>query len=33
MGDISDPEAAVRIVEDTIAKYGRIDVLVANAAE
>ena len=32
MGDISDPEAAVRIVEDTIAKYGRIDVLVANAA-
>lgn len=32
MGNLSDPETAARIVEDTISKYGRIDVLVANAA-
>lgn len=32
IGDISDPNTAARIVEDTIEKYGRLDVLVANAA-
>lgn len=32
MGDIADPRSAVQIVEDTIEKFGRIDVLVANAA-
>lgn len=32
MGDISDPVTAAKIVEDTISKYGKIDVLVANAA-
>jgi len=32
MGDISEPETAVKIVEETIAKYGKIDVLTANAA-
>lgn len=32
IGDISDPKSAARIVEETIGKYGKIDVLVANAA-
>lgn len=32
MGDISDPASAAGIVEGAIAKFGRIDVLVANAA-
>jgi NAD(P)-dependent dehydrogenase (short-subunit alcohol dehydrogenase family) len=32
MGDISDIDTAKRIVQDTIAQFGRIDVLVANAA-
>lgn len=32
MGDISNIKVGQRIVDDTIKKYGRIDVLVANAA-
>jgi len=32
MGDISDPVQARRIIEQTIESYGKIDVLVANAA-
>lgn len=32
IGDLSDLTQAVRIVEETIEKFGRIDVLVANAA-
>lgn len=32
MGDISDPGSAAGIVEATIGRFGRIDVLVANAA-
>lgn len=30
-GDVSDPAAAAKIVESTIATYGRIDILVNNA--
>ena len=32
MGSLDDPTVAARIVDDTVAKYGGIDVLVANAA-
>jgi len=32
MGDLSDTRAGAKIVEDTIGKFGRVDVLVANAA-
>jgi 3-oxoacyl-[acyl-carrier protein] reductase len=29
--DVSDPEAAERIVKDTVAAHGRIDILISNA--
>jgi len=32
-GDIGDPEFCQQIVRDTIAKFGKLDVLVNNAAE
>lgn len=32
MGDISDTDQAVKIVKETIDRFGRIDVLIANAA-
>ena len=32
MGSISEPGVASRIVEETIAEYGKLDVLVCNAA-
>ena len=32
MGDLCEPTQAVKIVEETIEKFGRIDVLVANGA-
>ncbi|MCQ4504231.1 SDR family oxidoreductase, partial [Vibrio parahaemolyticus] len=30
-GDIADPEVAARIVETTVARFGRVDTLVNNA--
>jgi 3-oxoacyl-[acyl-carrier protein] reductase len=32
MGDLSDPESAPRIINDVIKEFGRLDVLVNNAA-
>ena len=32
-GDLGDPEVAAKLVEETIAKWGRLDVLVNNAGE
>jgi NAD(P)-dependent dehydrogenase (short-subunit alcohol dehydrogenase family) len=32
-GDLGDPEAAHKLVEQTVAKWGRLDVLVNNAGE
>ncbi len=31
-GDLTDPELCVELVEDTVAHYGKIDILVSNAA-
>jgi 3-oxoacyl-[acyl-carrier protein] reductase len=32
MGDLGDPQTAVTIIKDTIAAFGRLDILVNNAA-
>jgi NAD(P)-dependent dehydrogenase (short-subunit alcohol dehydrogenase family) len=32
-GDLGDPEVAQRLVDETVAKWGRLDVLVNNAGE